>query len=177
MVTSVSMILRVWVMYNRSRLILSALLMFFCLAIISTFIATVLYTDPRNVSGTLKLAQRTAFRTNLLSTPIPLVGLRTVVTIQILDVAFCMVQPIPFIWMKVAAILGIAHSAVVCIFVIVQFVRQSLQMYYATKQWQLSQYMRLLVKQGLLYFFACVPVSLFPSLLRCNLSPQYYQMS
>ena len=74
-----------------------------------------------------------------------------------------MVQPIPLIWMKVAAILGIAHSAVVCIFVIVQFVRQSFQMYYATKQWQLNQYMRLLVKQGLLYFFACVLVSLsFP---------------
>ncbi|KAF8553945.1 hypothetical protein OG21DRAFT_1497349, partial [Imleria badia] len=83
----------------------------------------------------------------------------SVASIPILDVGFCMVQPIPLIWMKVAAILGIANGAVMCIFVIVQFVRQSLQMYRVTKQWQLSQYMSLLVRQGILYFVALFLVS------------------
>ena len=73
-----------------------------------------------------------------------------------------MVQPIPVIWMTVAAILGITHSAVVCTFVIVQFVRQSVQMYRVTKQWQLNRYMTLLVQQGIFYFFAYVPLSSFP---------------
>ena len=50
-----------------------------------------------------------------------------------------------------------------CILAIIQFVRQSLQMYRVTKQWQLSKYMNLLVKQGIFYFFVYVLVSSFPS--------------
>ena len=46
---------------------------------------------------------------------------------------------------------------------IFQFLRQSFHMYRATKQWQLNRYMGLLVKQGILYFIAYVPVSSLPS--------------
>ena len=53
------------------------------------------------------------------------------------------------------------NGAVVCTLAIFQFVRQSLQMYHATKQWQLNRYMSLFVKQGLLYFLAYVQ-SFFP---------------
>ncbi|KAI9570973.1 hypothetical protein HD554DRAFT_288472 [Boletus coccyginus] len=44
--------------------------------------------------------------------------------------------------------------------VIFQFVQQSLQMYSVTKQWQINRYMNLLVKQGILYFFATFCFSL-----------------
>jgi diacylglycerol kinase len=51
MVNAVVMILRVWVMYNRSRLILGILLMLFFVEIVSTVIAAVIGSYPQNVSG------------------------------------------------------------------------------------------------------------------------------
>ena len=63
------------------------------------------------------------------------------------------------IWAKVANILQIAHAAVVCILGVVQFLRQSFQMYRVTKRWQINRYMSLLVKQGIIYIFVYVPVS------------------
>ena len=57
MVTTVIMILRVWAMYNRSRLILRALLMLFSVEIIFTVLAAAIYSVPRNISGTLVLAR------------------------------------------------------------------------------------------------------------------------
>ena len=100
---------------------------------------------------------------HLLSTVIPPVDWRTVVTIQILDFSFCAIQ-LTSLWPKMAFILQITHGATMCILVVTQFVRQSLQMYHVAKQWQLNQYMTLLVRQGILYFFVYVFVSSFPSL-------------
>ena len=71
-----------------------------------------------------------------------------------------MVQPTPPIWTQVADILQITHGAAVCSLGIVQFVIQSRQMYRVTRQWQPNRYMVLLVREGILYFFAYVP---FPS--------------
>ena len=51
MMNTVVMILRVWVMYNRSRLILGILLMLFSVEVISTIIAAVVGSDPKNLSG------------------------------------------------------------------------------------------------------------------------------
>ena len=45
------MILRVWAMYNQSKVILSALLPLFSLQIIFTILAAAIYSDPRNDSG------------------------------------------------------------------------------------------------------------------------------
>ncbi|KAF8558825.1 hypothetical protein OG21DRAFT_1519573 [Imleria badia] len=101
-----AMILHLWAMYNRSRLILGTLLTTFCLEIIFGVVTIAIYSDPKNLSG-------------------------------------------------------ITHGGVMCILAIVQFVRQSLQMYRVTKQWQLNRYMGLLVKQGILYFLAHVLVSSF----------------
>ena len=61
--------------------------------------------------------------------------------------------------MEVAGILQITHGAVVCILGVIQFMMQSLQMYRVTRQWQPNRYMVLLVREGILYFFAYV---LFP---------------
>lgn len=50
-VATVVMILRVWAMYNRSRLILYILLVSFVLEIISVIIGTAIHSVPRNLSG------------------------------------------------------------------------------------------------------------------------------
>ncbi|KAN0094349.1 hypothetical protein V8E55_002636, partial [Tylopilus felleus] len=43
-------------------------------------------------------------------------------------------------------------GAVTCIFIAIQFVWQSLQMYRATKQWQLNRYINLLFREGTICF-------------------------
>ncbi|KAF8551159.1 hypothetical protein OG21DRAFT_1513128 [Imleria badia] len=132
-----TMILRVWAMYNRSRLLLSALLVLFCLQIIFAVLTLAINND---------------------------VMILSVATGQILQFSFCVIQPPAAlaIWTKVGSVLQMTQGAVLCILAIVQCVRQSLRMHHATKEWQLSRYMILLVKQGVLYFFAHVPISSFP---------------
>ena len=51
MVVAVSMILRVWVMYGRSRLILGALLTIFCMEIILFFLCAAIYSNPKFMLG------------------------------------------------------------------------------------------------------------------------------
>ena len=50
-VNAVVMILRVWVMYNRSRVILGILLMLFSVEIVSSIIGGVVGSNPKNLSG------------------------------------------------------------------------------------------------------------------------------
>lgn len=59
-------------------------------------------------------------------------------------------------WTKVAATLQVINGATVCIFTIVQFARESCQMYRVTRQQELDQYVSLLVERGILYFRLCV---------------------
>lgn len=51
MFAAVAMILRVWAMYSRSRLILGVLLALFSLQIIATLLAVSIYSNPRNELG------------------------------------------------------------------------------------------------------------------------------
>ena len=50
-VTAVVMILRVWAMYNRSKLILGTLLTTFSLEIISLVLTAAIQSDAKNLSG------------------------------------------------------------------------------------------------------------------------------
>ena len=70
-----------------------------------------------------------------------------------------MVGPIPRIYTLAASISRIVLGAAMCVLVTIEFARQSFQFYRATKVWQPNRYMKLLLKQGLLYFFVYVPVS------------------
>jgi len=121
----IAMILRVWAMYSRSKLILRTLLALFSMEIVSTLLADSIFQDSRYMA---------------------------VHTTQILDFSFCVWQnELPSLT-NVVSILQMTHAAAMCILAIAQFVRQSLQMRRATKVWQLNRYMNLLVKQGILYF-------------------------
>ncbi|KAF8552125.1 hypothetical protein OG21DRAFT_1486466 [Imleria badia] len=121
----VAMILRVWAMYNRSKLILRTLLTFFALEIVSTLLADSIFQDSRYMQTK---------------------------TVQILDFSYCVWQNNLPSLMKVVSILQMTHAAAMCILAIAQFVRQSLQMHFVTKGWQLNRYINLLVRQGILYF-------------------------
>ena len=57
LVTADVMILRVWAMYNRSRLILSSLLVLFSLEIIATVLAVAVDSDPKRLPGMWVLAE------------------------------------------------------------------------------------------------------------------------
>ncbi|KAI9566851.1 hypothetical protein HD554DRAFT_2272914 [Boletus coccyginus] len=122
-----TMILRVWAMYSRSRLILVTLLALFSLEITAFVVVAAVQSDPQNLSAH---------------------------TIQILDFSFCMVDPTSFMWVKVNSVIQMMNGAAVCILAIAQFVKQSLQMYRVTRRWELNRYMGLLVKQGIFYFLA-----------------------
>ena len=158
----VVMILRVWAIYNRSRFILSALLILFSLEIICFIFSAIGSSIPKSLSGMFMLDEEIICCTDQFSAAAALGGAHTVGTSQILDYSICVAQPEPFLfrrWAQVGAILQIAHGAATCILVAVEFVRQSLQMYRVTKQWQLNRYMNLLAKQAILYFFVYVYLS------------------
>ena len=168
---AVVMILRVWAMYNRSTLILGVLLTSFSLEIIANILFAAVTSIRTNLSGTLMLAKQMVPCTNKLSIMTPLICRPTVAITHIPGYSFCIVQLNSPIWIEVADILQIIHGAAVCILGIVQFVIQSRQMYRVTRQWQPNRYMVLLVREGILYFFAYV---LFPLCLYS--SPQIYQL-
>lgn len=145
MVAVVVMILRLWAMYNRSKLILRVFLPLFSLELISSILCAAFYSDPRILPGLWMLAELMIHCTNPLSTPTPFVRHHTGDTIQIFDLSLC-------VWLNhlpsmsiVNSVLRVTHGTALCIFAIAQLVRQS-------KQWQPNRYMNLLVKQGILYF-------------------------
>ena len=98
--------------------------------------------------------------TDQLSITAPLAGNHKVATIQIDDLSYsyCVVESNSSIWTQLATVLQIMHGAAVCMLALLQFVKQSIQMYRVTKQWQLNRYMSLLVREGILYFLVYVPI-------------------
>ncbi|KAF8135144.1 hypothetical protein EV363DRAFT_1557624 [Boletus edulis] len=92
------MMLRVWAMYNRSRLILAVLLILFFLEIIPSILYAVIDSNPKNLSAPV---------------------------IQITDFSYCLVLPIA-VWTDETAAFQITHGAVMCTLAIFQFVGQLL---------------------------------------------------
>ncbi|KAI9570975.1 hypothetical protein HD554DRAFT_291960 [Boletus coccyginus] len=129
-----TMILRVWAIFNRSRTILGTLLTLLSLTIIFAVLATSI-NDKR---------------------------VEHFVIDQILDISICEGDPVAHTWISVAAILQITEGVAMSSLVILQFVQQSVHMYRMTKRWEINRYMNLLVKQGALYFLAYVSLLSFP---------------
>lgn len=82
--------------------------------------------------------------------------------IRILNVSYCDAQlsthPASYIWLKVTLSLQFVFGATMCMLAIVQFIRQSLPVYGETRHWQVNRYMKLLIQEGILYFF-CTSLS------------------
>ncbi|KAF8554381.1 hypothetical protein OG21DRAFT_1497038 [Imleria badia] len=138
------MILRVWSMYNRSRLVLSTLLVLFSAEMVCTIVISFMASDPRNLY---------------------------VIVRHVLDQSRCVVYLPSPVWAKAATILEITIGATMCTLAIVQFITQSVQMYRVTNHWQISQYMNLLVRQGVFYFLAVSMFSIIIAIAAWGKSP------
>ncbi|KAF8127588.1 hypothetical protein EV363DRAFT_1171890 [Boletus edulis] len=126
------MILRVYAMWNRSRTILSILLFIYVPQSIISVVLVGIYNNP-NTHLSVTLA-------------------------QVLDLSFCNVS-----YMNTPAILFVYNAtprvvlaAALVIFAVSQTLKQSFEMYKATKQWQPNRYIKKLVGDGILYFFVYV---------------------
>ncbi|KAF8442237.1 hypothetical protein L210DRAFT_3536113 [Boletus edulis BED1] len=144
--TAVVMILRVWAMYGRSKLVLGVLLASFFLEIVSLVLTAAIQSDPRNLSAA---------------------------TIHILDFTGCTVDPTSFIWGKINSVLQITHGTAMLAFAIVKFAQQSLETYRLTRQWHLNRYISMLVKQGIFYFFAVFMFNLINELAAAGILQNY----
>lgn len=66
------------------------------------------------------------------------------------------------LWIDVAMdIVQITLGGLMCLLLAIQFIKESLQMYRATRRLELSRYVNLLVREGMFYFIAYVHILLF----------------
>lgn len=152
----VVMILRVWAMYNRSKLVLYPLLVLFVLEIISLIVVSGYNSILKNLAG-MQMLMNVWYTTDQLSFTCPLADHRIAANIQVDGISICITDPDASpIWSQISICLQMVHGAAVCTLAIIQCVRQSSQMYRATTRWQLNRYMGLFAQQGILYFISYV---------------------
>lgn len=77
-------------------------------------------------------------------------------TAQVLGFSVCVLQNGPLIWIEIANAVQIALGSLMCLLIIFQFISAAGQVYKATKQFHLNRYMKLLVREGIIYFLAYV---------------------
>ena len=124
------MILRVYAMYNRSRTILGVLLVIY-IAEVCVFIgASIIYSDPKYGTGTCV--------SNKVDHSFTKFCLAVSIT-QLIYIAVCNVVPTIQRWTIAPTVVKLAPSTVMCILVAAQFVRDSLQMYQATRTCAVEQ--------------------------------------
>ena len=87
-----------------------------------------------------------------------------VTIVRVLDLSFCNIS-----WANAPLLLDLYNDiprfvlgATLLVLAVAQTLKQSVDMYKATKQWQPNQYMKLLVRDGIIYFIVYVMLS--PSL-------------
>ena len=90
------------------------------------------------------------------STPSFTMPFPTVSIAQLLDITLCNIMFSTQTWNNASTIVQFILGTVMCVLVTAQFVRHSLQMYQATRKWQLNRYTSLLVRDSLLYFLVYV---------------------
>ncbi|KAN0081320.1 hypothetical protein V8E55_008944 [Tylopilus felleus] len=119
------MILRVWAMYNRSRVILGILLAIYIVENVLSCVGVIYYNIPNHTTVTIT---------------------------QILNISFCSVGSSVTTWTNITSISQLVLGSTMCTLVIFRFLKQSISMYKATKQWQGNRYVNLLAREGMLYF-------------------------
>ena len=149
-------ILRVWALYNRSRLTLVVLLTFYAIELM-LYVADSLVLSTKKSQG-----MRTCFHL-VHPTKHDLYNLSIIVVIeQASGFSFCNFQFSTPLWVvAVTGAVQIALGALMCLLVIVRFVRESIRIYKAATRFELSRYVSLLTRDGVLYFFGYVVVRPF----------------
>ncbi|KAF9237827.1 hypothetical protein BU15DRAFT_75620 [Melanogaster broomeanus] len=122
------MILRIYAMYNRSRLVFGVLLASYILAVVLRFIVIGIFYKPH-------------------------IGVAVVFGTKSCTVSYSIAPALNAYFI----IPHISFNVLLCGFAVVHFVRESLQMHRAIKQWRSNRYMELLVQGSMLYFTAYLP--------------------
>ncbi|KAF8135444.1 hypothetical protein EV363DRAFT_1395946 [Boletus edulis] len=138
----VMMILRVYAMWNRSRLILSILLFIYMLQIIAAVVLDGIYNTNTRLSGMYDIFSIFHF----------------------CDISYVIGTPLVALQAYRAA-LRLVLSAALIISAVSQTLKQSFEMYKATKQWQPNRYMQKLLGDGILYFTVNVAFQIYDVLL------------
>ncbi|KAF8119702.1 hypothetical protein EV363DRAFT_1196235 [Boletus edulis] len=135
--TDLVMILRVYTLWKRSKAILYILLFIFLVQTIIDIVFTGIYVNPN---------------THL-----------SVTVVRVFDISFCNVSfvngpPTRGFFIAVVVLPGLLLAATLFIFAVFQAVKQSVELYKATKQWQPNRYVQQLVSDGITYFALYVPI-------------------
>lgn len=152
---AVAMIIRVWILYKKSVLILRALLVFYVIEIVQRLVACVMFEAMQSM-GMLNIFLHYA---RSMTEYLPNYTAPVIAQVQVLDFSFCTFQAHSSlaIWTGITLdIVQIILGGVMCLLVGVQFIRQSFQMYRATRRFELGCYMSLLTREGLFYFLVYV---------------------
>ncbi|KAF8452880.1 hypothetical protein L210DRAFT_3639323 [Boletus edulis BED1] len=126
------MILRVYALYNRSRIILGGLLVLYVVEVVILVVSASIYSDPKYVKVTI---------------------------IQLLGITVCNPVLNTNTWNTATAVVQFVHGTVLSFLVVAKFVGDSLRTYQATRKWQFNRYISLLVRDGFFYFLVYVPPS------------------
>ena len=147
------MILRVYAMWGRSRIVLFVLLFVYMLQSIDSVVLPAIY----NSSPVYFI--RMSYHSDV---PRLLSIRSTATTFSVLNFTVCIVSFTP----SVPELLGVYDtlprvflSAMLLIFAIFRSLKQLIDMYNATKQWQPNRYMNQLTRDGTSYFIMYVSVS------------------
>jgi len=119
------MILRVYALFHRSRIILGGLFVLYITEVVILVVGASIYSDPKYVQVTI---------------------------VRLLGITVCNPVPNTETWNTATAIVQFIHGTVLSFLVVAKFVRDSLRTYQATRKWQFNKYISLLVRDGFLYF-------------------------
>ncbi|KAF8123689.1 hypothetical protein EV363DRAFT_1355794 [Boletus edulis] len=125
------MILRVYAMYNQSKIVLGVLLVMYVTQGVVLLVSAGIYTDSN-------------FTT----------------VVQLPDLMVCSILLSTQAWIIAVTIIQCIFGAVLCIFVVAKFVRDSLQIYRTSRKWQMNRYISLITRDGVFYFLVTLAVSL-----------------
>ena len=157
---TVIMLLQVYAMWNRSKRILYVLLFIY----VPEVIATIIFVGVFDTSPYLSSMSWINFMSHsglTQVTPDLLPPSLSVTTVQVLDFSFCNTSHnhTSLIAAVYASMPQFVLSAILLVLAVTQTLKESINMYKATKQWQPNRYMGQLVKDGIMYFLVCVLVS------------------
>ena len=151
LVNAVVMVLRVWALYNRSKFILFTLLFPYAVEALTLLGTALAYSISYNSYGTWHTVSYYAHFITARRSP-KYIG----VVVPFLNYSFCEPQPVSIVYAQVADFAQLALGALMCLFISIRFIAESIQTYKARKRFLLSNYMNLLVRESIFYFLVYV---------------------
>jgi len=141
------MTLRVYAIYNRSRIVLGGLLVMYIAEVVILIVSISIYSDPKYAPVTI---------------------------VPLLNHIVCTITFTTQAWNKASAIAQFTYGAILCSLMVGKFARDLLQSHQGTRKWHFNRYITLLVRDGVLYFLVTFLNSLVNMLGLLNAIPPGY---